>query len=347
MRFLPLAVSVALWGITAEAQSNYGNVPSQTIEISSDNIDLSGAGTMRFDADLAKMEKFIPPTAGSKISLKLWFNSEGTPVQCDPAVEIKSDFPRALCQQMMNSAHFKLSPGFGLMLKKGFVMVDALYQAPTQFEPDLPIRFVRSSEGVWAFLGVLYPQPNKANNDRCIAQSPNLSMQASNAICSAYLAQEEKTRKVCTNIVSDSSTKMVTMSCWIAVHPTPSSARGEVLPVVVPGYRNVNIRYASDQTPVSERLSSKDGQIILPISQEDYPSMAIRLSLSGRVAVLLGVSADGKVANCRPLTSSGSAFLDNSTCALMVQRGHFRFSSATLPYSGLRYIKSATTWSLP
>ncbi len=55
----------------------------------------------------------------------------------------------------------------------------------------------------------------------------------------------------------------------------------------------------------------------------DYPPSALHRGEVGVVRVRLAVGADGRVANCEILRSSGSAALDNATCRIMRSRARF------------------------
>jgi protein TonB len=59
------------------------------------------------------------------------------------------------------------------------------------------------------------------------------------------------------------------------------------------------------------------------ITQNDYPSAAIRLKQEGVVRVVLRVGRDGQANDCAVKTSSGSSILDERTCALLVRRGRW------------------------
>ena len=55
----------------------------------------------------------------------------------------------------------------------------------------------------------------------------------------------------------------------------------------------------------------------------DYPPSALAQRQSGRVAFRLAIGADGRVAGCVILGSSGSSALDSATCRLMRSRARF------------------------
>lgn len=59
------------------------------------------------------------------------------------------------------------------------------------------------------------------------------------------------------------------------------------------------------------------------VSDEDYPSAAVRNEEQGTTRFRLAVGPDGRVADCTVTSSSGSSALDSATCRLMRQRAKF------------------------
>jgi protein TonB len=59
------------------------------------------------------------------------------------------------------------------------------------------------------------------------------------------------------------------------------------------------------------------------VSTSDYPSASLRRGEQGTVRFELAVGANGRVADCRITTSSGSADLDAATCRLVARRAQF------------------------
>lgn len=62
------------------------------------------------------------------------------------------------------------------------------------------------------------------------------------------------------------------------------------------------------------------------IDRRDYPRDASRAGATGSVTATLDITADGRVAGCTVVRSSGSPSLDAATCALIRRR--FRFDPA-------------------
>lgn len=56
---------------------------------------------------------------------------------------------------------------------------------------------------------------------------------------------------------------------------------------------------------------------------DSYPPEAIRAERQGRVIIALGIDSAGAVATCAVKLSSGTAVLDDGTCAIARERGRF------------------------
>lgn len=83
------------------------------------------------------------------------------------------------------------------------------------------------------------------------------------------------------------------------------------------------------------------------VSDDDYPSSAVRNEEQGTTRFRLAVGANGQVTECSVIGSSGSSALDSATCRLMKQRAKFTpaRNSAGEPTSDS--VTSAIRWVLP
>jgi len=83
------------------------------------------------------------------------------------------------------------------------------------------------------------------------------------------------------------------------------------------------------------------------VTNNDYPSRAMREERQGTVRFSVSVGADGRVTNCTVTGSSGHSDLDNEACKLITRRA--RFNPATdgegQPTSGTW--SSAFRWEIP
>ena len=60
------------------------------------------------------------------------------------------------------------------------------------------------------------------------------------------------------------------------------------------------------------------------VTTEDYPSRALREEREGVTGVAFDIGGDGKVANCRVTSSSGSPELDDATCRNFTRRARYK-----------------------
>jgi len=83
------------------------------------------------------------------------------------------------------------------------------------------------------------------------------------------------------------------------------------------------------------------------VSDEDYPSSAVRNEEQGTTRFRLAVGPDGRVKDCSVTSSSGSSALDSTTCRLMKQRAKFTPARNSDGESASDTVASAIRWVLP
>lgn len=122
-----------------------------------------------------------------------------------------------------------------------------------------------------------------------------------------------------------------------------------VQPLVIPP--PVQIPVPRVEPPVAEVKTVKPARaranLASYVSDEDYPSSAVRNEEQGTTRFRLGVGPNGQVTDCSVIGSSGSSALDSATCRLMKQRAKFTpaRNSAGEPTSDS--VASAIRWVLP
>jgi TonB family protein len=79
------------------------------------------------------------------------------------------------------------------------------------------------------------------------------------------------------------------------------------------------------------------------ISNDDYPSAALRQQREGRVRYRLIIDGSGRVSQCDIMASSGHEDLDAQTCRLISRRA--RFVKAADPKQP-RYFESLFSWNI-
>ena len=75
--------------------------------------------------------------------------------------------------------------------------------------------------------------------------------------------------------------------------------------------------------PPKKELARARANLGSLISHVDYPAEALRNGEEGTVGFRLTVGANGRVAGCTIISSSGSASLDSTTCRIMTARARF------------------------
>lgn len=59
------------------------------------------------------------------------------------------------------------------------------------------------------------------------------------------------------------------------------------------------------------------------VTNDDYPSSAMREGVQGVTGFRLDIGADGRATNCTVTSSSGSSLLDDTACRLLIRRARF------------------------
>nr|WP_294813993.1 TonB family protein [uncultured Sphingomonas sp.] len=99
---------------------------------------------------------------------------------------------------------------------------------------------------------------------------------------------------------------------------------------------------ADDPSPPKPKVSP--GQWV---TNDDYPTAAIRAGQSGVVGFTLKVDASGKVTDCVVDSSSGSSLLDSTTCTLLRARVAFAPARDEKGHAVAGSFSSRFRWELP
>jgi protein TonB len=83
------------------------------------------------------------------------------------------------------------------------------------------------------------------------------------------------------------------------------------------------------------------------VSDEDYPTTAVRNEEQGTTRFRLAVGPDGRVKECTVTSSSGSSALDATTCKLMRQRAKFTPAKNNRGEPTGDTVTNAIRWVLP
>jgi TonB family protein len=82
------------------------------------------------------------------------------------------------------------------------------------------------------------------------------------------------------------------------------------------------------------------------VTDDDYPLDALRKNAQGTSVVRLAVGTDGRVAECRLLSSSGSASIDQKTCAVFRERARFDPATGADGKPTRSYVVTQLTWRI-
>jgi periplasmic protein TonB len=126
--------------------------------------------------------------------------------------------------------------------------------------------------------------------------------------------------------------------------PTPTVIIPEPGPIIVP-----KADPSAPPAPVARKVEPARAKANLAsyVSDEDYPSNAVRNEEQGTTRFRLAVGPDGKVRECTVTSSSGSSALDATTCKLMRQRAKFEPARDSDGKATGDTVTSAIRWVLP
>jgi protein TonB len=125
--------------------------------------------------------------------------------------------------------------------------------------------------------------------------------------------------------------------------PTPAIIIPEPGPIIVPKAD------PPPPPPVARKIEPARARANLAsyVSDEDYPSTAVRNEEQGTTRFKLVVGPDGRVKECSVTSSSGSSALDSTTCKLMRQRAKFSPATGSDGKPTSDTVSSAIRWVLP
>ncbi|MDC0886878.1 TonB family protein [Altererythrobacter sp.] len=107
-----------------------------------------------------------------------------------------------------------------------------------------------------------------------------------------------------------------------------------------PQYRE--LREGAERNILTRKMAT-----LSPLSRQiRYPILALNNGWYGRVVLLVGINAKGEVKSCRPLESSGNAYLDNRSCVDAGRMRHDLDPIIAEGMTGLSYRRVAIDWKL-
>ncbi|MGA9582559.1 MAG: TonB family protein [Allosphingosinicella sp.] len=126
--------------------------------------------------------------------------------------------------------------------------------------------------------------------------------------------------------------------------PVPTVIISEPGPIVVP---KADPPAPPVEKPRTVEPARAKANLASYVSDQDYPSNAIRNEEQGTTRFRLAVGPDGKVKECTVTSSSGSSALDSTTCKLMKQRAKFTPAKNNRGEATGDTVTNAIRWVLP
>jgi len=105
-------------------------VARPAITVTGDTVELTGAGTLAFTADVTAY--LLNPSAlngNAFATARLWLDAGGKPVDCQERASPQPTAAHIACEQLLKSARFTLYPGMAMPVRRGFVDVGLTFMA--------------------------------------------------------------------------------------------------------------------------------------------------------------------------------------------------------------------------
>ncbi|MEI6643016.1 MAG: energy transducer TonB [Novosphingobium sp.] len=324
-------------------------IKRKRVVISGDNLDLSGAGTLDFTGDAAPVVAAQlpdePVTEGSGVIV---FNNAGRAIACDgESGGSARKAEEALCKQIITRARFRRHETYVVMTdvaRLGFTMRMQQVLAPRRpivIGPggrDYPVTVVATGGAGMPGCSILGNPFSEADRQ---------------AICAAWIRAKRPglpgtARKAAAAGPRKSAAAQAPKRGAMAQFSVPLGKKAWTVTVRErPLWRDVDLVYPYAPTHLLTMIREGEGLLKSSIDNFDYPMLALRESMAGKVSALVGFVRDGSVWTCRLLTSSGNAYLDNATCDVITRRVRFEFNANVPKFMDQRYYVVSVRWILP
>lgn len=318
----------------AQAPGPQASIVAPARAFDASNYDVEGLGELDFDAsdpavtalgkDLAAISGWaevrgagaMPPT----VVLKLEIAKSGIVTGCsfDPRAPASV---KAMCPLLRANAHFNFNPHIAVPFDTGFLNVSVAARKVAVIAK--PIQFVPNGQGAQFSVGI-FPKTG------CGAVGDG-RLEDEGAICAAWQAAgmpgaQRKDGMIVGHITVAAD----------AMHPVAYDVSvGEVARGTGP------VQLAPLDAAPGDILTRADGWLQAEL---DYPPIAARYEIQGRVSVWLGFDRQGNPQTCVPVYSSNGAYLANSSCDQLLRISRFHGSPAAAKFDGVRYYKVPIVW---
>lgn len=128
------------------------------VTITPDTVDLDNAGTFVWDFDEDRYPVTLAEgTDQAGFGVRLWFDPAGKPLACDTGAAAMRDLAARACADLVQSASFRLAPGFALPFRKGFIDVAFAFYLDKSGKPW--VHGTASHAPGYVNTRIIYPEP--------------------------------------------------------------------------------------------------------------------------------------------------------------------------------------------
>ena len=239
----------------------------------------------------------------------------------------------------------RIRPGYDLAGRSGAIGIRLSVFDPPAAEAVLPVAFTDDPDS--PRIGLTVFTDAETGEETCSGQSVGgeiiLTPETYQVACSAFDARPRREVQGCVLDPEDpDDPETRSWTCRIHVRPVATPEPPKVL-IGETAMRHAGaITYLAIRPGIEVLLPPGSGKLDAPL---DYAARALRLEMEGPVRVLLRLDGGRKPVGCRPLASSGYAFLDNDTCVQLLRRGRYVYHGGEPGPSG--YVEVTIRWVMP
>lgn len=310
-------------------------------------VDLHGAARLDFEPDDAAFAKFGASFENDqRPSVELAVGSDGTIKGCRSGDSTATDeLVSVACAQLRKSGSVSIPAGYDMAGWQGRLTVEFGASELVEKEIVQPVVFTDAQDGVEILVVTSPPRAIDAAAECetfAIVGEPFLTDESFEAVCGAFLAADAETQAKCRK-EAPYGDEQPYYCRFVARSLDPIPPR-EIYVALRESTLYRLPAYPPKRDFETAVLGNSQGEFKI---RYDYPARALRNEWEGRVLIIVGVGANGNVVSCRPLESSGHAFLDNEACAQMLRRGRYQFAEGIQHPGATAYSLQPVAWVLP
>ncbi len=341
---LMICLAPQVTGANAQAQVGITQTPDWW---SKPWIDLHGAARLDFELDDAAFAKFGASfDDDQRHSVELAVGSDGSIKGCRSGGSTTADeLVSFACAQLRKSGSVNIPAGYDMAGWQGRLTVEFGASELVEKEIVQPVVFTGAQDGVEILVVTSTPggidEPINCETFAVVGE-PFLSDESFEAVCAAFLAADAETQARCRKEAPYRDEQPY--YCRFVTRTLDPVPPREIYVTIREGTPYRLPAYPPKRDFETAVLGNSSGEFRI---RYDYPARALRYEWEGRVLILVGVGARGNVVSCRPLESSGQAFLDNEACTQMLRRGRYEFAEGIQRPGATAYSLQPVAWVLP